>query len=523
LRYWNLRRHSMLLESYIALSECIKRYKPEVVVIDASCNYNSRSEIYKAVAGCLLEEEKITLNFTGRNSVGAGFKRIPYVRHLIKEQVRKIISLMINSFCRPSGKKKTIIFSGSFIQMAQVMKWFADSRIHNIVYFNQGIPLNKAIFYFKQKIMWRKIPIIMSKRKDSKNTLLDSFVNGWFKSGDVIDKFFHGESLVAGLMKQFIKKDIEQNWGIITHLIRASNKVFLCASISAVILDEDQTLHNRIIVDTANYNKKETFVICHGILIQRTNFIFSAKNIFTYGKKVSQEIKNYSSRFRPDIYEIGMPRLDRLKRLKASESKQKIQSDFLIPSDKKIILFPMGDMLFDKEFYTGRLKEETQMIVYKTAKRLSDLVQRNKGLFLIIKLKDEVNEKRFVSDTYNIGDSDRIKVVGKYDIDYLVSGCDLIIHTITTVSYHGLVAQKLPIRVKSKIDNKLWEFANTDAEEVIEIESLDFEEKVMSLLYDEQKIKQFHRRAQRCLHENYGNEDLRVRERLLKITETKIG
>ena len=183
----------------------------------------------------------------------------------------------------------------------------------------------------------------------------------------------------------------------------------------------------------------------------------------------------------------------------------------------------MGDMLFDKEFYTGRLKEETQMIVYKTAKRLSDLVQRNKGLFLIIKLKDEVNEKRFVSDTYNIGDSDRIKVVGKYDIDYLVSGCDLIIHTITTVSYHGLVAQKLPIRVKSKIDNKLWEFANTDAEEVIEIESLDFEEKVMSLLYDEQKIKQFHRRAQRCLHENYGNEDLRVRERLLKITETKIG
>ena len=518
LRYWNLRRHSMLLESYIALSECIKRYKPEMVVIDASCNYNSRGEIYKAVAGCLLEKEEITFNFTGNNSVGAGFKRMPYVRHLIKEQVRKIISLMINSFCRPSGKKKTIVFSGSFNQMSQVMKWFADSRDYNIVYFTQGIPLNKAIFYFKQKIIWRKIPIIMPKRKDSKKSLLDSFINGWFKSGDVIDKFFHGEGLVAGLMKQFIKKDIEQNWGIITHLIRASNKVFLRASISAVILDEDQTLHNRIIVDTANYNKKETFVICHGILTQKTNYIFSARNIFTYGKKVSQKIKDYSNCFQPDIYEIGTPRLDRLKRLKASESKQKIQNDFLFPSDKKIILFPMGDMFFDKEFYTGRLKEDTQMVIYKTARKLIDMIKRNESLFLIIKLKGAVNEKKFVSDTYNIGESDRIKVTGTYDIDCLVSGCDLIIHTITTVSYHGLVAQKPPIRVKSKIDNKLWEFANTDAEEIIEIDSLDFEEKVMSLLYDEQKIRQFHRMAQRYLHENYGNEDLRVRERLLNIT-----
>jgi len=85
------------------------------------------------------------------------------------------------------------------------------------------------------------------------------------------------------------------------------------------------------------------------------------------------------------------------------------------------------------------------------------------------------------------------------------------------VSYHGLVAEKPVVRVKAVTDNELWEFRNTDAEEVIEIDSLLFEEKVMSLLHDEQKRKKFHQSANRCLLENYSNEDLRVRERLLNI------
>tara|TARA_B100000315_G_C14471731_1_gene538673 strand:- start:436 stop:639 length:204 start_codon:yes stop_codon:yes gene_type:complete len=62
--------------------------------------------------------------------------------------------------------------------------------------------------------------------------------------------------------------------------------------------------------------------------------------------------------------------------------------------------------------------------------------------------------------------------------------------------------------VKSTIDNKLWKFANTGAEESMEIESPLFEEKVISLKYDEQKIKQFHQRAQQYLHINCDNEDL---------------
>ena len=67
-------------------------------------------------------------------------------------------------------------------------------------------------------------------------------------------------------------------------------------------------------------------------------------------------------------------------------------------------------------------------------------------------------------------------------------------------------------------DHELWEFTNTDAEEVIEIDSLHFEEKIMDLLYDERKRNQFIQKANQCLIENYRNEDLRVRERLLKIT-----
>ncbi len=42
----------------------------------------------------------------------------------------------------------------------------------------------------------------------------------------------------------------------------------------------------------------------------------------------------------------------------------------------------------------------------------------------------------------------------------------------------------------------------------MEIESPLFEEKVISLKYDEQKIKQFHQRAQQYLHINCDNEDL---------------
>ena len=523
LRFDIIRKHSMLLESYITLSECIKRYKPEMLVIDSSCNRNYRSNIYHDVVECLSKEYNIPISYLASKNIDSEFKRIPYIQNLIKEQVKKTISLIIKFFCRPSGKKKTIIFSGSFNQMAQVMKWFADSKVYNLVYFKQGIPLNKTLFFLKHKIMWKKIPVNMSENKGNKNTLLDSFINSWFKSGDVIDKFFRGEDLLAGLMKQFIKDDIEQNWGIITHLIRISNKVFLRTDVSAVFLDEDQTLHNRIIVDTANYNKNETFVLCHGILNQRTNFIFSAKNIFTYGTKASQQIKNYSNDHQPKIHEIGTPRLDGLKRLKTSESRHKIQRDFSIPADKKIILFLLGDLFFDKIFYTNRLKEDTQMVIYKTAKKLIDMIKKNESLFLIIKLKDDGKEKSFVSDTYNIGESDRIKVTGAYDIDYLVKGCDVIINTVTTVSYHGLVAQKPVIRVKPKIDNSLWEFINTGAEEAVEIDSLAFEEKIMDLLYDERKRNQFIQKANQCLIENYRNEDLRVRERLLKITETAIG
>jgi len=518
LRFDIIRKHSMLLESYITLSECIKRYKPEMLVIDSSCNRNYRSNIYHDVVECLSKEYNIPISYLASKNIDSEFKRIPYIQNLIKEQVKKNISLIIKFFCRPSGKKKTIVFSGSFNQMAQVMKWFADSKVYNLVYFKQGIPLNKTLFFLKHKIMWKKIPVNMSENKGNKNTLLDSFINSWFKSGDVIDKFFRGEDLLAGLMKQFIKDDIGQNWGIITHLIRISNKVFLRTDVSAVFLDEDQTLHNRIIVDTANYNKNETFVLCHGILNQRTNFIFSAKNIFTYGTKASQQIKNYSNDHQPKIHEIGTPRLDGLKRLKTSESRHKIQRDFSIPADKKIILFLLGDLFFDKIFYTNRLKEDTQMVIYKTAKKLIDMIKRNESLFLIIKLKDDGKEKSFVSDTYNIGESDRIKVTGAYDIDYLVKGCDVIINTVTTVSYHGLIAQKSVIRVKPKIDNSLWEFTNTGAEEAVEIDSLDFEEKIMDLLYDERKRNQFIQKANQCLIENYRNEDLRVRERLLKIT-----
>ena len=518
LRFWNIRRHSMLLEAYITLSESLKRYKPEAVIIDATCNQSYRSKIYCAVAGSLMEKEGIPISFLDSKETESGLIRFYLLRSLIKDYARKTISLLINLFCKQDGMKKTIVFSGSFNQMAQVMKWFADSKVYNIVYFKQGIPLNKALFFIKNKIKWQKIPASVTRREGYKNTLLDGIRNNWFKSGDVIRNYFRGESFLAELMKQFTREDISQNLNTITKLIQVSSNIFHSKDVNAVFLDEDQTLQNRIIVDSANYNKKETFVISHGILGQKTNYIFSARNIFTYGKKVSQEIKDYSNCFRPDIYEIGTPRLDRLKRLKAAESKYRIQNDFLIPSDKKIILYSMGDMFFDKEHYTGRLKEETQMIIYKTAKRLSDLVKKNNGLFLIIKLKDEFNEKKFVSDTYNIGESEGIKVTGSYDIDCLVSGCDLIINTITTVSYHGLVAKKPVIRVKAMTDHELWEFTNTDAEEVIEIDSLHFEEKIMDLLYDERKRKQFHQNANKYLNDNYRNEDLRVRERLLKIT-----
>jgi hypothetical protein len=88
----------------------------------------------------------------------------------------------------------------------------------------------------------------------------------------------------------------------------------------------------------------------------------------------------------------------------------------------------------------------------------------------------------------------------------------------TTVSYHGLVAEKPVVRVKAVTDNELWEFRNTDAEEVIEIDFFLFEEKIMEMLYNEQKRMQFHQKASRYLFENHCYEDLRVRGRLLKIT-----
>jgi len=516
-RFWNIRWHSMLLESYVTLSECIKRYKPETVVIDTLCNRNSRGRIYNVVAECLSKRHKIHIDFLDNKEGKSGFNVVGVIQHYFKDQARKIISLIINSFCRMDVSKKTIIFSGSFNQMSQVMTWFADIGTYNIICYKQGIPLNKALFFLRNRIAWRRIPVKIQKHGNKKNKLLDNFVGSWFMSEDVIKKFFRGESLLSGLMSQFVKTDIGQNLDIINHLISTSSRLFSRVNKSAVVLDEDQTLRNRIIVDTANYNKKETFVICHGILGQRTNYIFSARNIFTYGKKVSQKIKNYSSRFQPDIYEIGTPRLDRLKRLNKFDARRMVMNNFSISSDKKIILFAMGNMFFNKEFYTNRLKEDTQMVIYKTVKRLIDMIKRNESLFLIIKLKDDGKEKKFVSDTYNIGESDRIKVTGAYDIDYLVSGCDLIINTKTTVSYHGLVAEKPVVRVKAVTDNELWEFRNTDAEEVIEIDSLLFEEKVMSLLHDEQKRKKFHQSANRCLLENYSNEDLRVRERLLNI------
>ena len=514
LRYWNFRRHSMLLESYIALSECIKKYEPEMVVIDASC-YNSRGKIYKAVAGCLLEKEKVPCNLTDSNSVGAGFNRLQYIRCFIKEQTRAIISLVTNSFCHSNGRRKTIVFSGSFNQMSQAMKWLADSRVYNIVYLKRGIPLNKVLFFLKNRITWQYIPSLTTKSKYYKNTLLNDFRTDWLKSGGVVNRFFRGEDILSGLMVQFINEDIEQNCVIITNLIRISDKISRRTNISAVIMDEDATLQNRIIVDTANHNNKETFVFCHGILTGRTAFVYSAKNILTYGKKISRQIKKYANEHQSNIYEIGTPRLERLKRLNTSESKLKIQRDFSISKNMKIILFPLGDLFFDKEYYTYRLKEETHMVISKTAKRLTDLVKKNKDLFLIIKLRNTNREKEFISDTYNISDSNRIKITGIYDVDYLVSGCDLIINTISTVSYHGLVVKKPVIRIKPKIDNLLWEFTDTDAERTVRFDSPMFEKEIMGLLYEGQNQKRFHQKAHQYLLENYCNEDLRVRERFL--------
>jgi hypothetical protein len=94
----------------------------------------------------------------------------------------------------------------------------------------------------------------------------------------------------------------------------------------------------------------------------------------------------------------------------------------------------------------------------------------------------------------------------------------MIINIITTVLYYGLVAQKPVIRIKYKVDNSLWEFINTDADEALEIDSFLFEEKIMEMLYNEQKKMQFHQKASRYLFENHCYEDLRVGERLLHIT-----
>ena len=520
LRFKIARKYATIIEAYLMLKETIKRYKPSMVILEPPKG-NMRCQTYNEVAEYLLNRLNISFRYNCQNddkNLSAPLDRLKKVRYYFKEHIRSLISFGINLSGPRQDKKDIILFYGAFKQFEDTIQWFADAKDYKLTYLKEGVPFNKISFFLKNRVCWHKIPEFDTGQTVSNNEYIENLCSRLFENPYIVKTYFDNENILAEAMRSYIKKELYRGWGIYERLVKICSSIFSDSRIKAVFVDEDQLPIARIVVDSANLAGKQTFLLCHGILSEKTNFVFSVKNIYTYGKKISERIREHSDGICPNIIEVGMPRLSRLALIDALSARDKICKDLSIQPDKKIILFVMGKMSFDGNFYANNLKKNRQMAYLETLRRLKDLTAGDSRIHVIVKLHPHTSEtlenSYYKRDYFN---AEGFSVIDLYDIDLLVKGCDMVMHCMSTVAYHGFIAQKPVVRVRSEFENTLWDFVGSGAEEVVDIGSGSFDKTVTEILFDTKKQETLCKKANEYLKQDYS-QDLNIEERVLRST-----
>ncbi|MBF0494293.1 MAG: hypothetical protein HQL28_04090 [Candidatus Omnitrophica bacterium] len=529
LRYGLEREYGLIIEAFLVLREFAKKNKPAKIVIDPSCYRSERCRVYALVAGHVFRQQGIAVEEYGNNrgsrTVGSAIlARLRMcsesVRAHIKCAAKSCGSFVINVLNMSGNNKDKIYFYGAFHHFEQLMEWFSERGEYNLVYVSEGVFYKKLPVLTANKISWLYFKRSAAGRSGKVNAIevLAERISGHF---DEFSGYFHGARFLFDLVVEFVRKELYANWGNFERMSDILERAYTDPKAKAIFAAEDQIPLSRFVVDVSNSHKVETFLICHGIMVEKNNFIFSTKNIFAYGRKISERIKEYSSPEKPNIIEVGMPRLRRLKDLAKEEAREKICRDFRIVSDQKIIVFIAGNMSFDVDLSVNDVRKNRQIICFEALRKLKALTDRDEKICLIVKLHPGTNEgpERLIYGR-DILKGPGIRLNVTYDIDLLVRGADLIVHCESTVAYHGYVAGTNVARVRGEVQNPLWEFLDSGIENVLFVDSPSFIADIEALLErgggaSKEDIRKY-------LERNYKNEFIDPKDIVMDETDRAI-
>jgi hypothetical protein len=524
LRYHVMRQYETFLEAYEVLRRIFQRYKILQVYCHPSCGLDRRTAAYANVLQTVFSGQiQLLHDDTGEHgavSTGTTVTGKSYSRQFMCFLASVLLS--VNAMIRTHGP--TVYFCASLSQCGELLHALRRCGPFRIVFVNQELPMKSVPNFLRLGVQWMEIEGF-DLRTDSLSVVeLCSewpihFETSWMK------EYFSDEPALMELMRRFIEINLAHNRHGLLRTIYRLERAFSQSSMLAVVCGEDQMPPGRAVVEMANHHGRSSYVICHAIHIMSTNFIFSARNVLTYGKKMREIIQRYCLQHHPidrvpKVHEIGMPRLVRLKTLSAESVTRDVRLRLGVQAGRKLVLFVLGNMTLYPYFYLNYLCVQKQRCSVTVLRKLRSISEKRDDVHVVVKLKqgakDTINS---FADMWKVETGVAFSIVFQEDTTELVRASDLVCHAYSTVGYEAMLLGKPVVRFGMNDSFKNWEFVGTTAEVPVNwnITEEDMEKILLRLLLDEDVRAEQITKSREYLDTYHSREDLQVIERFMNL------
>lgn len=434
-----------------------KKYHFEEFVCFKSPNsllVNTCLEYFKTIPGLIISE-LLNLALLKKERCRLGIKE--YLRQFLAFISNIQADLMI--FILGARKKKFFFFSGALNHLDSVVQILNEKHLYNLVCVEAEFNLKKYIACLKRFIPYK---VLSMTAKPCKNAEL---ISDFFKNGQEI--IFKNENYTK-LFSKIVTPSFESSLLKFPIPYQILERLYDQLKPCGVLLDEDLSLFRRSLAVFSWMQKGESFVVSHGIPVQKLsnaspkNQLFKSSIIFVnsqFEKSVYQNLFFEPAR----ILSLGIPRYDKIFQLKSNRTTNK--------SKKVILLCLSGFHNYDFEAFMPVLVK-ADSIQTRNAAYIHDILKILSGKKdVVVKIKTHfINEynlvKRYVQ---NLNIKTEYSVL-RHDapIFNLENEADIIVAPESTVINEAIMLQKPVIlmnynssfKVTEYIDSGLVSYAN---------------------------------------------------------------